>query len=174
MDTSVVPSGLVARKTGITVGLVLGVIQIVFGLLSAYAGLSFLAPGSLICMLVWALAFLYTGYKASQQTGRAGTGALAGLWTALIAGIISFAYEIILFLVNRDAVRQALQTSLNNSGLNMTIDNATAATYVIIGYLVLFALGIGFGAAFGALGGLIGRGRANRVYTQDTPPAQTV
>jgi uncharacterized membrane protein len=165
METPQTPlsSGKVAWKQGLIFGLGLAVINIIFTVIGDFAHLG--GAGFLITILAFLVdlaAYGFAGFQASKQTGRAGTGSLAGLFTGLIASIIGAVVSIVLFFtVLMDSAVQAAQKASTSSNVSAdTMKNIVIGGYIGIAVFgVLIALGIGAGV--GALGGLVGRGRAN-------------
>lgn len=158
-------------KWGAIYGVILGVIQIIFSLLSL---------GSLttiLDLLVWLIGFFLIGLFAARQTGRVGTGALVGLVTGLIGGLIVVLFGIIQIAANApqitQAINQALQTAQRQ---HQSISSSQLRTIVIIGIvislIVTVAVELGLGAGIGALGGLVGRRQATPIAS--TPVADSM
>jgi hypothetical protein len=131
-------------------GVILGIIGFAYTLLQIYVVSGMLATilGVLSFMVLIALNGL-SGVRASQWTGRVGTGARAGVITQLIA---------FLFGVLSTLTKLFIPGTL----LHQMFSNATAwqalqfITLSGIGFVVSLLLG----ALLGAMGGLIGRNRA--------------
>jgi predicted cobalt transporter CbtA len=87
--------------------------------------------------------------RASQRTGRVGTGALAGL----IVELISFLFGAILILTKIFAFDTTLHQILSHAPSEL--DQRFIMAYSISFFMVLL-----LGAVFGAIGGLLGRKRA--------------
>jgi hypothetical protein len=125
-------------KWGAICGVVLGVIQIIISLLSS---------GSLktiLDLLAWLIAFFVIGLFAARQTGRVGTGALVGLATGLIGGLIAVIFGII----------------HNRQQITPGESNTVVVVGIVLALIVTVALELGLGAGLGTLGGLVGRRRA--------------
>lgn len=95
-------------------GIILGVVQIALFLLAT--SLPFLG-NTWLTIVIWAAAFLVAGIQAAQQTGRLGTGVLAGFWTPAMAGVLALAYEVLMVLTNLEQIRSQMQQGLNQAGL---------------------------------------------------------
>ena len=110
MQTNATRTGNPAFRQGLLFGLLLGIFSIVFNVILSLARLSPLFIGaiettftgiglliSIVGLIVAILAYLLAGMRASQQTGRVGTGALAGLWTGLISAVITWLYAFVYY-----------------------------------------------------------------------------
>lgn len=95
-------------------------------------------------LIVAILGCLLAGVRASRQTGRIGTGALAGLWAGLISSVITGASNVVFFAVTHAGAYQIL----------------LALALVELEYGVLAAV---FGLGIGALGSLIGKPRMSHL-----------
>lgn len=146
-------------KWGAIGGVILGVVGIPVSLLSL--GL----VGTLINLVVWLVGFFVIGMLAARQTGRVGTGSLAGLVTGLISGVISALFGVIEILANSSQITNAInQAQQNAQQQGQTISSSELHTIVvvgvIIGLVISVAFELGLGAGIGALGGLVGRNQA--------------
>ncbi len=174
--TIVERSGSPAFKYGLLFGILLGAFQVVLTLLTNYLNLGSFALFITIAGVVLALVvYLLAGIRASQETGRVGTGAFAGLWAGVVSAIIAFLGALLLAYVNLNTLRQqaaaAAQAAANQThqALPATTDQlllSTAAITALTGLVASILLGL----VVGAIGGMIGRGRASRrtVVTQET------
>ncbi len=157
-------------RQGLFFGLILGAIEIVLSVatgLIAQAGVqSFLGTIALALFII--LGFL-AGQRAAQETGRLGTGAIAGLWVGLIGGVLwalAQFVQILIFLptlVNQ--ARDYLQKHLNQLPRGYNPANLTS-TDVLLANLEPLILSLIFYMLFaligGALGGMLGRRRLVR------------
>jgi hypothetical protein len=149
-----------ALRYGIMWGVILGIVLIG----ATFLGISNL---SLFVPLILALvAGLLAGRQAGQKTGRIFTGALSGLWTGLIGSLILSLPIMILVLANVDAIRQSAQQYANSHNLHVTYTNSDIIVSYLVNYGLLLVLGVLFGLAGGAVGGMIGRNRWR-------PPSET-
>jgi len=99
--TIVERSGSPAFKYGLLFGILLGAFQVVLTLLTNYLNLGSFALFITIAGVVLALVvYLLAGIRASQETGRVGTGAFAGLWAGVVSAIIAFLGALLLAYVN--------------------------------------------------------------------------
>lgn len=149
MQTNSTRTGNPAFRQGLLFGILLGIFSIVFNVILSLARLSILfigaimlvntASGLLISMvgfLVAILAYLVAGMRATQQTGRVGTGALAGLWTGFISAVITWGYALVFYATAPTIAAPPLSVMILNAVLSIAL-------------IVLF------GAGIGALGGLL-------------------
>ena len=160
--------GSPALKYGILFGILLGAFQVVLTLLTKYLNLGsfalFITIGGFVLALI---VYLLAGIRASQETGMVGTGAFAGLWTGVVSAIIGFLGALLLAYLNLGTLRQqataAAQAAANQThqALPVTRDQlllSTAAVTALTGLVISILLGL----TVGAIGGVIGRGRASR------------
>jgi hypothetical protein len=144
-----------ALREGLMFGTILGIFEIVSGLLQNLVGLHSLNTvfAAMFFVLIIALNLL-AGVRASQQTGRVSTGAYAGLIVVLISsvfGTINILADIFVF----DTIlhRWLLQATSGQTQKFYTNQFVTLAiTELIIGFVVMPLLG----AVIGAIGGMIG------------------
>ncbi len=104
------------------------------------------------------LIYFLAGRSAAAQDGSVGSGAVAGLLTAIVAGLIGIVISVAL---NVTGVSTSLQTSTTGT----SIDAATTAIDGVFGLVV----GAGFGAGIGALGGLLGKSAYERANPAGMP-----
>jgi hypothetical protein len=159
MQGSASRPGHPALREGLVFGMILGIFELVAGLLQNFVALHSLDTVFSVMFLILTIALnLLAGIRASQQTGRVSTGALAGLIVELISsvfGTIKILADIFVFdtLLHRWLLpatsEQAQQFNTNQF-----------VTFVIIGLISGFVVLPLLGALIGAIGGLIGRGRA--------------
>ncbi len=166
MQTMPPPSpGRVIFREGLIFGVLLGIVHSIFyfinELLLKQYGLSTL--GLLFIVLLWLGVFFWAGARGAKQTGRVGTGSLTGLVTAVFAGIIAFIVMIIYISSNVafiDNYQQVLNAYYSKQGLDVTVTPGTIIGVFAFCGTILWLLGIGMGAAMGALGGLLGRSQS--------------
>ena len=138
-------------RQGLLFGILLGLFPIVFNVILSLAGLSTLFIGalettftgighfiSIVSLIVTILAYLLAGRRASQHTGQVGTGALAGLWTALIGAVITLMYVFVFYATK---------------GPSPTI--APPLSAMVFNAILSIPVTLLFGAGIGALGGLL-------------------
>lgn len=169
-------TGVPALKYGILFGLLLGAFQVVLTYLTNYLNLGNFALYITITGVVVALiVYLLAGIRASQETGRMGTGAFAGLWTGVVSAIIGFLGALLLASLNLKTLRQqaaaAAQAAAHqvHQAVPVTTDQlliSSAVVTALSGLVVSILLGL----IIGAIGGAIGRGRTSRktVVVEDT------
>lgn len=173
MQTASTRTSSPALKQGLIFGLILGVAEVLISLLGRVATLGIIT--SILSYLLYIGLPLVAGLRASPQTGRVSTGLLAGLWTGLFGSIIASIYTIIAFFLNIDAIRSAAQKASPNVRLT---DNLLLIGIVVgVVFIIIVATLIGLG--MGAIGGAIGRRRANvpqqqyqETMFQPPPPSQ--
>ncbi|GCE07079.1 DUF5518 domain-containing protein [Dictyobacter aurantiacus] len=149
-------------KWGAIFGGILGVIQVLFSQL----------PHKLILDLpLWLIGFFLIGMFAARQTGRIETGALIGLITGLIGGLIVVLFGVIQVVGNNPQIAQALNRAAQMAQQRgKTLSLTELRTIAIVGGLIVTeALEIGLGSGIGALGGLLGR-RLARPHTNGPLP----
>ncbi|HEV2583446.1 MAG TPA: hypothetical protein VGT44_21480 [Ktedonobacteraceae bacterium] len=95
-----------------------------------------------------------------MQTGKLGTGILAGFVAGLTSTIISSLVSLILTLPNLDALRQNLQQAANQQHVSITYTNSLVIEVLAISLLFSLVLGSLLALAGGAIGGYMGKGSA--------------
>ncbi|GCE21651.1 hypothetical protein [Dictyobacter kobayashii] len=178
--TLVKSKGSPALGHGFLFGLVLGVIQIVLGLLVSNLHQPALTlPLSLVGVLFALFFYFLAGVRASQSTGRVGTGAFAGLWTAIISALVSLIGAYSLATVNINTFRELQRVVIEDAAKRLNQPVPATAEQFLFGAvnasgLGSFTLSLLLGLLIGALGGLIGRGktsRYSRIYDAARPAA---
>lgn len=154
-------------KAALRVGLIMGGIMAVIYAVFSLAG-QFIPAISLIALILsfiaWLVVYFVAGILGAKRTGRVGMGSLAGLWTAVFAGILATITNGILVAIDADRIRETTQAFADQMDLGFTYTNEIIlASQVFLG-ICLTLFGIGLGAGLGALGGLIGRGNQPPVY----------
>jgi hypothetical protein len=148
MQTNTTRTGNPAIRQGLLFGILLGLFSIVSNVVLRLARLSTLFIGAIqlgytgsgllirsVGFIIAILAYLVAGRRATQQTGRVGTGALAGLWTGLIGAVITWGYALLFYA---------------------TAPTITAPPLSLMVFAILnIVLTLLFGAGIGALGGLL-------------------
>ncbi|GCE07406.1 hypothetical protein KDAU_47350 [Dictyobacter aurantiacus] len=166
--TLVKSKGSPALGYGFLFGLIQGVIQIVVGLLITNLHQPALTlPLSMLGVLFAFFFYFLAGVKATQSTGRVGTGAFAGLWTAVISALLSLIAAYSLATVNINTMRQIGRAVVEDAARRLNQPMPSTADQFLLGALTIsglggFALSMILGLLIGALGGLIGRARTSR------------
>jgi hypothetical protein len=164
-------SGRVIFLEGLIFGVSLGIAHSILYFLTMFllAPYSLSTLGLLLIVLLWLGVFFWAGVRGAKQTGRVGIGVLAGLMTAVFAGVIAFIALIVYASINAPVLGQQLSDFYGSRGMSVSTNttNAIFIAYTIFG-IVIWLLGIGMGAAMGALGGLLGRSQSTVV---PPPPA---
>jgi uncharacterized membrane protein len=92
-------------RQGLIFGLILGIIQIIYGFAADFIASndvqSFLSTIGLALFLLFG--FL-AGRRASQETGRLGTGVLAGIWTGVVGSLLVGLVSLIRTLVTMSSI----------------------------------------------------------------------
>lgn len=158
MQYTVQQSGRPALRSGVVVGIALGIIHsVVTIVMTQMNGLSTSIVGGpsglptitvvlyLLTPLVWIIGFLGAGAWAGRETGRISAGVLAGLFAGTFGGIIAGVGQVIATALATS------QQNLNGSNSSLILFSGFAAVF----YVMVLALGAG--AGFGVLGGLIGQ-----------------
>ena len=147
-----------ALREGLLFGTILGIFELVAGLLQNFFGLHSLNTIFSVVFLVLTIALnLLAGVRASQKTGRVSTGAFAGLIVELISSVFSsiniladiFVFDTLLHRILLQSTSGQAQQFNTNSFVTFVIAE------IIIGFVVMPLLG----ALIGAIGGLIGTRR---------------
>jgi hypothetical protein len=144
-----------ALREGLMFGTILGIVEIVSGLLQNFVGLHSLNTVFSAMFLILTIALnLLAGARVSQQTGRVSTGAYAGLIVELISSIFGFINILAdIFVFDTLLHRWLLQATSGQAQQSYTNQFVTLAiSEIIIGFVVLPLLGSGIGA----IGGMIG------------------
>ena len=156
MQGSASRPGHPALREGLMFGTILGIFELVTGLLQNFVVLHSLGTVFSVMFLILTISLnLLAGVRASQQTGIVSTGALAGLIVELISsvfGTIKILADIFVF-----------DTLLHHWLLQSTSEQAQQfiVTFVIAEIIIGFAVIPLLGAVIGAIGGLIGKRRAH-------------
>ncbi len=139
-----------ALREGLVFGVTLGIIAITGNLLQNFVVSDILGNIIGVMSLIVTIALnLLAGVRASQRTGRVRTGALAGL----IMELISSLFGAILILTKVFVFDTALHHILSHA-------TSEQAQQLITVYSISFVVFLLLGAVIGAIGGLIGRRRA--------------
>ena len=151
MQDGVSLTGHPALREGLVFGVILGIISFAADLLHNFLNSNTLISMIGVLFLIITIALnLLAGVRASQQTGRVGTGALAGLIMQLMSsllGVISILTELFVFNSQLHRLFQSLSPAAAS-------DMAQQFITVQIIYTVVVLV---IGAVIGAIGGLIGR-----------------
>ena len=107
---------------------------------------------------MWLVGFFLVGLFAARQTGKVGTGTLAGLVTGLISGLIVVLFGIIQITAKgpqlTQAINQVTQTAQQQGRNISSSEIRTIATVgIVIGLILTVAFELGLGAVIGAIGG---------------------
>jgi hypothetical protein len=152
---------VVALRQGLTFAGIFVLLQTLVQLITNFVDIPYI--GLIINTLNFLLSvvlFIFTGIFAARETGRTGTGALAGLAAGSIGGVGALIVTLVITALNMSALLREAQSAANSVelGFEYTSDFilATAVILAVIG--LLFAVGLGAGV--GALGGLIGKRQA--------------
>ncbi len=138
-----------ALREGLVFGVTLGIIASTGNLLQNFVVSDILGNIIGVMFLIVTIALnLLAGVRASQRTGRVGTGALAGL----IVELISFLLGTIVTLTKIFVFDTLLHRLFTHTTPGLVLQFITA---YIFGFVVFLLLG----AVIGAIGGLIGRKR---------------
>ncbi|HCI79402.1 MAG TPA: hypothetical protein DHW02_06915 [Ktedonobacter sp.] len=150
-----------ALQQGILFGVIFGIIILINDLLGDFSGLG--ATAGIISILLFLVElFLYAaaGFRASAQTGRVGTGTLAGIFAGLIGGIVGLIATIIIAFTATNLLLQRAQATANALHIHIIYTSTMIISSAFVSAILGLALAVGLGAAFGAIGGAIGRSRA--------------
>ncbi len=156
------PSNKPALRSGIYIGIALGIIHSVIIILTQLLNQSPQGPvyqpptqGStplnittailyLLIPLIWITGFLIIGFLAGKSTGKVSTGTLAGLFAGTFGGMVA-------------SIGQIVSTVLS---ANNNFGQANEGLLLVEGFVIILytlILTIGGGAGVGSLGGLLGQ-----------------
>ena len=164
-----------ALREGLLFGIIVGILEVVF---------SFISIGSLGTLIALALFIVFgsiAGSRASQQTGKMSTGALAGLWVGLFSTAIYAIVVSIYTFATLNTQLQDLQRTLDQQHANIKATNQLIFFGVVVTIIITLVLSSLFGLVGGALGGSMGRRRAQlspppeyqeSMFEPPPPPAQ--
>lgn len=155
-------------RQGLIFGLILGAIQIIYGFATSFItspdAQSFLSTIGLALFLLFG--FL-AGQRAAQETGKLGSGMLAGIWTGVIGSLMIGLVSLIGTLVTMSSIIANYQQVIRSSPqLYPGVKPADiTASYVLTTFLIdLVVFFLLFQTLLtlvgGALGGFLGRRRA--------------
>ena len=154
-------------QQGLIFGVIVGILFAINTLLGNFVNLGVASTiVSFILFLVGLFLYAVAGFRTAAQTGRVGSAAIAGLLAGLIGGIIGLIVSVIVVIANVDRLRILSQNAadqLHRQSPNIPIvhyTNGTIITSELVLAIGLLLFAIGMGAAFGAIGGAIGRRRA--------------
>lgn len=150
------------------IGLLVGAILLVFETIHGVVGVNPLPLAVTAVFFVVAIGgLLFAGYLAARASGRVGVGALAGLLAGALLGV-GYALGTTISAITDFAALRAVYVSAAATAHVAYTDQLT-----IIGTIVTVALSflvsLGAGVACGAVGGLVGRRRRQRVLGTDIP-----
>ncbi len=152
-------SGHPALSYGLSAGVIIALIGIIFYL--ALHGL-----GLLIAFLLFLFIVGFVGYRVSARTGRVSSAVLAGFLSGLISCVILSVATVIFVLANMNLVLQNLQQRADalKQGITYTNGLVIASTIILMVVVTIVVCLVALGV--GAIGGAIGKGRAQ------VPPSQ--
>lgn len=149
-----------ALRQGLIFGVILGILQVIYSFVANFVNL-----GSISTVIVFGLYLvlpLVAALRSTPQTGRLTTGLLTGLLAGFLGSFINALVAFVSALINIDAVVQSTiaaaksqnvkDTSVYTPNLILTVLAVTLLFIIVLASLV--------GLAGGALGGVIGRNRA--------------
>jgi hypothetical protein len=178
--TRTTTTGSPAFRTGVTFGIILGIIQIAVGLINTYAKVGgMISLINIIGIIVAIILYLLAGLIAARQTGRVGSGAFAGLWTGVISSILGFIATLLFTYLNRAGLRRtALSAAQTAAGqIHQSVPAITTQTVLgaaIVAGILGILLSILLGLILGAIGGLFGRAFARPVQPAMQEPVSSV
>ena len=141
-------------QTGLRVGAVLLVIEIVHGIIS-------ITPPPMavnaIFFLVALVLLIFAGMRAASVTGKIGSGSLAGLLAGALLGLGYAVGTTIGTITNFATVRGVYQSAALSAHIPYSDQLVVAGTVVSI--VLAWLVSLAAGAVCGAVGGIIGRRR---------------
>ncbi len=152
-------SGHPALLYGLSSGAIIAIIGILFYI--ALRGL-----GLIIAFLLFLFIVGFLGHAVSARTGRVSSAVLAGFLSGLTSFVILSVATVIFVLVNMNLVLQDLQQRADALNQGITYTNGLVIGSVIIVMVIVTIVGCLVALGVGAIGGAIGKGRAQ------VPPSQ--
>jgi len=153
-------TGSPAVRLGLLFGVIVGVVVIVLSLLSQLSS----ALGGVLTILSYIVVLAgaaYVGYAAAARTGKAGSGAVAGLLLGVITGVFAAVYTVVDFVINQNTfLAQAQQAAVKQGAPASTITPGLLLFGVIFGVVIVIIVYLVIGVVVGVLAGLVGKGRA--------------
>src|SRR6266851_409677 len=129
-------------------------------------GLSSGAIIAIIGILLFLFIVGFLGHAVSARTGRVSSAVLAGFLSGLTSFVILSVATVIFVLVNMNLVLQDLQQRADALNQGITYTNGLVIGSVIIVMVIVTIVGCLVALGVGAIGGAIGKGRAQ------VPPSQ--
>jgi hypothetical protein len=146
-------------RQGLIFGLILGVVQVIYGFVTSFISSvdiqSFLVTISLALFL---LAGFLAGQRAAQETGKLGTGALAGIWSGVIGSLVIALVSLIGTLLTMSSLIASYQQAIKNNpraypGVTPADITVTYILTAFVADLVVFLL---FQTLLTLMGGTLG------------------
>ncbi|GCE28830.1 hypothetical protein KDA_43140 [Dictyobacter alpinus] len=171
--TLVKSKGSPALAYGLLFGIILSIIQVALVLLLNYLRQPALTlPLSLAGLVLALVIYFSAGARAVRSTGRVGTGAFAGMWTAIISSLISLAAASLLAAGNSSTLHNMWNLMIEDMSKRLNQPIPATADQFLVGAVAATGLGsfllmLLLGILIGAIGGMIGRSqttRYSRVY----------
>ncbi len=170
-------------RTGVLFGLVVGVVYlIVFALIGV---LHTIGANSLVSIFFTLLIFVAAGVagaRAAGINGKVTSGLVAGLFTALLGSVLGTVGALIFDFINADAIVRRSNQALATLGSSVRTTPHAFLVSAVVTSIIIIIVDTLIGLGIGALGGLIGRGRAPQAPSgayqesfyqgQPTPPQQ--
>lgn len=152
-----------ALRQGIFFGVILGIILVAFSFIGNVLG----SLGSYIIFALYLVFAFLAGRRASQETGRLGTGVLAGVLTGAIGALLDSLFYGIYAFFTFNALLQSYKDAAKKQGQDPNLITSTfLINTIVISILITVVLAVLLGVAGGAIGGNFGRRRAR------LPPAE--
>jgi hypothetical protein len=118
---------------------------------------------SIVGILVALAAYFFAGFRASSQSGKISTGLLAGMWTGIVAQVISRTVNVVTLALSSTRLQQLTtieNRALSSAGSDVRLTNADMLGLVIgvTVFVIIFVVAVALGV--GAIGGAVGKSRA--------------
>lgn len=156
-----------SMRQGLIFGIILGVVEIIYGFIASFITQQDLQSLlSTIPLALFLLFAFFAGQRASQVTGKLGTGAMAGFWSGLVGAVIEGLVPLIGTFINLQTIVANDQKYIQANpkqfpGMKPTdytsSDAITTALLALLFSIVFYVL---ISLIGGALGGMVGRRRA--------------
>lgn len=161
---------------GTLIGLIPGLLYIIMTIFNVYPALSTMLW---VLLVVYGAGFFLAGMLAVQKTGKINAAVLAGLWSGVIGGCLTYAYIFVALLLQPAMIVELAHFLVFTFGIQLTPYNALTMNLsiqvVVIVLMIAFVLTLVLSICLSLLGGVVGKMNARRFsYRQfnNIPPKE--
>jgi hypothetical protein len=149
-------------RNALALGILLGAILWANGAITVLAGTSI---GGIVTVVLCLAAYFIVGLWAGQRSGTTAAGANAGALVALVSSALNGVGMTIIAAAFASTLRHRFEQAVAKAGLAASIHqaNTTVITSVLFELVVGAIVALIVGAGVGALGAMVGRGRATAI-----------